>query len=65
MTHDPQSTAQRVTAKLHKLALESVELTVKRLEAVKSPPALSAVVMEHAAKLALDMAAYYRSKVDG
>jgi hypothetical protein len=57
-----ETTARRVTAQLHARAREPVEQLVRTLALIKSPPELSATVMEHMAKLALDMASYYRSK---
>jgi hypothetical protein len=57
-------TAKRVTAKLAAKAKEPIEQLVLSLARIGSPPLLSAAVMEHTAKLALDMADYYRSKAD-
>jgi hypothetical protein len=57
--------ARQVTAMLHARAKESIEQLVTTLARIESPPLLSAAVMEHAAQLALEMAAYYRSKADG
>jgi hypothetical protein len=59
------TTAKRVTAMIASRAKEPIESLVQKLAQIGSPPLLSATVMEHVAHLALEMAAYYRSKANG
>ena len=53
-----------MAAKLQKLALGQIEEMALKLQAIKAPAALRAVVLEEMGRMALEVAADYRRQAD-